>query len=466
MGFLLLNGAVRAHPLGNFTISRFSGLQISADAVSVHYAVDMAEIPTFQEIDPIDSNGDEALSTAELEDYAEGLSQQLLGRISVTVDGRAVELEPKGASARLAPGQGGLQVLRVDAFFTGPLSSPEATVTYEDRNYPGRIGWKEVVASADGGQGIESSTVPARSLSGQLRSYPRDRLASPPDVTSATVEVSPSASAPARVDETLAGPTGRLGDSFPSLIQQQTSPGLFALAVLLALGFGALHALAPGHGKTIMAAYLVGAEGKIRHAVTIGIAVSLMHTASVVVLGLITVGAATLFPPEAIYPWLSLASGIVVLGLGLWLLWTRLPGPAPHTRRAHTHHHAHRGGHAHARTPSHGPIDRPATSVSPFSPQGLAAVALSGGLLPSPTAIVVLLGAVALHRIAFGVVLVGAFSIGLAAALTAVGILVLRARTLAAHHLGHRVTALLPALSAAAIVTVGLWLTTRAAINL
>lgn len=500
-GLTLVVGApaAQAHPLGNFTTNRSSALEVSTTQVTVHYRVDMAEIPTFQEKPRIDSDGDGEVAGDELDRYARAMGRRLVEEVTLTADGELVELTLGPSRASLAPGQGGLDVLRIAATFIGDLPSERVALAYEDRNFtdPERLGWKEVTAFAVDGQGIESSSVPSRSPSDGLRRYPRDLLSSPPDVTRAHLILAPEAGDGREAGSgagTATTPRAGAPSSFAALIERPLSPVFFLAAVGLALGFGALHALGPGHGKTVMAAYLVGGRGRPQDALLVGVAVSLMHTASVVALGLATLAASNLFAPEAVYPWLSLAAGVVVLGLGAWLLWSRLGLVFPSgARRSHPggHHHGapaanhplvHPHGHVHthphgnehdAAHPDHAGLVPPheggRSSGGPdplLSRRGLGAVALSGGLLPSPTALVVLLGAVALDRIAFGVVLVTAFSVGLAAALTAVGILVLKARDFASGRLGHRAGVLLPVLSAAAIVVVGLFLTARAVANL
>jgi nickel/cobalt transporter (NicO) family protein len=391
----------------------------------------------------------------------------------VTVDAESIPLSIEGGHAALRAGQGGLDVMRITATFSGALPSPSGRLEYADDNYSDRIGWKEVVAYPVGDQGITASSVPATSVSHALESYPKDMLAGPPDVTTATVTLSPGAGAAraaggggAGVD-TPGAAGGALATKFTSLIDHDLSPVFLLFALLLALAAGALHALGPGHGKSIMAAYLVGTEGRIRHAVLVGIAVSLMHTASVVVLGLVVLGASRLFTPEAVFPWLSLLSGVVVLGLGAWLLRTRLGARRAFIAHQHAHTHPHDHGHSHDHSHGHGHSHSHAgPEVSPTSWKGLGVIALSGGLLPSPSALVVLLGAVALHRVLFGVVLVAAFSIGLAAALTAVGVLVIKARSLASRRFGERFTVQLPILSAAAILAIGFVLTAGAALRL
>ncbi len=479
----------RAHPLGNFTINRFTEIRAGLEQVAVLYVVDMAEIPTFQELDRIDLNRDDQADAAELDAYAQTVTPRLSRSLSLKGAGEVLPFRVAGSSAELRPGQGGLEVLRIELRLRADLPAERMILEYRDRNFSGRLGWKEVVARGTGGQGLERASVPSVSLSDRLTSYPQDLLSSPLSVTEARVALAPDAPAisdraPTDLPE---APIDFVGGWFSSLIQRELSFGFAFAAVGLALAAGALHALGPGHGKTIMAAYLVGADGRVRHAVMVGIAVSLMHTTSVSGLGLVTLWASNLFSPETVFPWLSLVSGLVVLALGLWLLVARLRARrgASHSH-GHGHDHGHRPTGSHSLEHSHGGLEGGRTSVgvleradpghghshshapgpSPFSARGLAAVALSGGLLPSPSALVVLLGAVALHRVAFGLVLVAAFSVGLAGALTGIGVLVLKARDVAARRLGTRAGMLIPIGSAALIVGVGVFLSARALASL
>ena len=455
-----------AHPLGNFTVNAFSGLDVSRDAVTVHYALDLAEIPTYQLL-----NGRSDLGPIEAR-----FSTDIPRNVYLEANGSRISLELKDLTAELRAGQAGLKTLRVDAELTGSLPEPNASISYRDQNFATRVGWREIVIDAVEGQGLASSSAPDHSISDALRNYPTDLLSSPPRVTEATATLRPGAM-PGASDSSshVAEGPSILRDRFATLIERSGSPLVILVALLLALGAGALHALGPGHGKTVMAAYLVGTEGRARQAVVVGTAVSLMHTASVVVLGLITLWASSVFAPEAVYPWLAFASGTVVLGLGLWLLRARTRRRVPHTNdhdhdhdhHDHDHHDHDDAGHARAHAlgldHDHGSLP---DGVRLTSWKGLGAIAISGGLLPSPTALVVLLGAVALHRLAFGIALVGAFSIGLAAALTAVGLLVLKTKDLLSRRAGGRVAHLLPVLSAAAIVCLGLFLTGQAVVNL
>jgi nickel/cobalt transporter (NicO) family protein len=489
----LLGGPAVAHPLGNFTINRFSGLEFARQDVVVHYVVDMAEIPTYQELSRLDPSNEESPGSAALHAYATSLARRIVKGVQLTANGERVALVVRGALATLRQGQGGLKILRIETALHGALPAPDVSVHYIDTNFADRIGWKEIVAYGEGGQGIATASVPSHSVSKELRAYPKSMLASPLDVTQATIKLAPGAAGSsdgASGGVTVGSPGaigGSLANDFARLIEHDLSPVFLLFALLLALAAGALHALGPGHGKSIMAAYLVGNEGKIRQAVIVGIAVSLMHTASVVALGLAILAASKVFAPEVVFPWLSLISALVVVGLGLYLLRSRLRARAlsragadmsaghshPHDSGAHTHEeeygsheHNHAHGHVHdghGHSHSHAQLS---PGVAPTSWKGLGVIALSGGLLPSPSALIVLLAAVALHRIVFGLVLVGVFSVGLAAALTAVGVLVIKARTFATRRWGENLTNALPIFSAAAILVIGVFLTAGAVAKL
>jgi nickel/cobalt transporter (NicO) family protein len=213
--------------------------------------------------------------------------------------------------------------------------------------------------------------------------------------------------------------------------------------LVVAVGVGAVHALGPGHGKTLIGAYLVGSDGTVRQAALVGVAVSVMHTASVLALGLLVLTAERLLPPERVYPWLGLGSGLVALGLGTALLISRIHALAA---ADHEHVHVHAG--------------------RPLSRRGLMAIAFAGGILPSPSALVLLLASVSLGRTALGLVLIAAFSVGLAISLAAVGALAVRARTLAEGKLSTRVMRLAPVVSAGCIAAVGAVLTVRGFLTL
>jgi ABC-type nickel/cobalt efflux system permease component RcnA len=209
--------------------------------------------------------------------------------------------------------------------------------------------------------------------------------------------------------------------------------GVLVLMLLAAFGWGALHALSPGHGKAMVAAYLVGTRGTTRDAVALGATVTITHTIGVFALGLVTLALSAYVLPEQLYPWLNLVSALLVLSVGAAVLRKR--------RHALKHHHHHHDHHHH------------------ITNKGILAMGASAGLIPCPSALVVLLGAVAQHQVGLGLVLITAFSLGLAATLTGLGIVVVRAARVP---LPPRAAAVIPALSAALIVLVGIVMTAKA----
>jgi ABC-type nickel/cobalt efflux system permease component RcnA len=199
-------------------------------------------------------------------------------------------------------------------------------------------------------------------------------------------------------------------------------------AIGLAMMWGAAHALSPGHGKTLVSAYLVGSRGTPKHAAFLGLTVTITHTTGVLALGLVTLFASRFVVPQDLLPWLGAGSGALVVLIGLSTLWQRLPRRHRHYDHTHdSHDHHHEGSHQRGIiTHTHGGASHshlpPGNEGSPLAWRGLLALGVSGGLVPCPSALVVLLGAVALGRAGFGLALVVAFSVGLAATLTLLGI--------------------------------------------
>jgi ABC-type nickel/cobalt efflux system permease component RcnA len=452
-------GTASAHPLGNFTINLYSSLVVEPGRLRVNYVLDMAEIPTFQESSRFDRNGDGVVTPAEREGYARTKARELASGVVATVDGTRVAVRVVSSSMRFRPGQAGLRILRLEAVFAGHLPG-NGTLRYRETNYAGHLGWREITAAGARGEAVAHASVPRRSVSEALLRYPTSLLSDPLEVTSARVSFEPGMSGDAPVLPHGEGGGARPQVSGGAFARLSTWTGLslpvLLVALMLAAGFGAVHALLPGHGKTIMAAYLVGAGGRIGQAVQVGVAVAFMHTASVLALGFVVLGL-TAFAPEQAYPWLTLASGLVVLGLGAALVRarTRRQGADQHDH-GHEDHHDREHGHVHG-TPD---PDRP------LSGRGLTGLALAGGILPSPTALVVLLSTVQHHRVPFGLALIGAFSVGLAAALVGVGVLALRAREMVSHRMNGRLWRAIPVASAAVIFGVGLFLVVKAAAQL
>jgi nickel/cobalt exporter len=442
-----------AHPLGNFTVNRYAGIEVAPGELRIEYVLDMAEIPTVQVRPAIDTDADGTITDPERSGWAARTGLELLANLTLTVDGRAVALDVVSSSVRFRPGQGGLDILRLEATFAAPVGA-SGELAFADANFADRIGWSEVTAAGTDGTAVARSSVPSRSVSNALLSYPQDLLASPLDVHEATLSFRAGTGAPAAVATDAVGANSSrpdvTGGAFAGLVGR-TGPFML-VALVLAFGFGALHALGPGHGKTLMAAYLVGAGGRARHAIAVGGSVAVMHTASVLALGFVVLTVTEVFAPERVYPWLGLVSGLIAFALGASLLVARL-GSWGGRRVGPEHHAAGTAGHEHVHL-----VPGPAEVLSRRS---LTALAVAGGLLPSPTALVVLLAAVALHRIAYGLALIGVFSLGLATSLVVVGLVALRARDAVAGRMSGRTARLVPVLSAASIALLGLVLTFR-----
>jgi len=452
---LVVPAFAEAHPLGNFTINRYSRIDVSGSRVYVLYVLDMAEIPTFQ-----------ARSSGGID--ADVYAQRIARGVRLSIDGRPARLVPVRHALAFPPGAGGLRTTRLEVVLAGPvLHGGSATVSYQDNNYAGRIGWKEITARGEGGAAIAGASVPAKSISAELHAYPKDLLQSPLDVSSARLTVDPGAApgkAPALTyGKTLQAPDRVADSGFSSLIGRGHLSALVILASLAAAVFwGAAHALSPGHGKTIIAAYLVGQRGKVRHAAYLGLIVTVTHTIGVFALGGVTLALSQFILPEQLYPWLNLVSGVLVVGIGASVFTGRLRKRLAHAQ-AHAHGHAH--DHLHGHYHHHGHDHGHGHDHVPREPglRGLLAVGVSGGLLPCPSALVVLLAAISLHRVGFGLVLILAFSTGLALTITGIGLVaVLAKRAFSRLSLQGRVVGLLPAVSAPVILVAGIAMTVRA----
>jgi nickel/cobalt exporter len=418
---LVAPAAAIAHPLGNFTINRFSRIEVRGHRLYVRYVLDLAEIPTYQagRIDP------------------RGYAGRIARGADLSVDGRRVPLVP-GATALAHPrGAGGLDTTRLETVLRGPRLDRKSWVVYQDNNYADRIGWKEIVVGAG---------TPSRSH--ELRAYPRDLLSSPLDVTrvGARLGPRPGASTPPPLSggAVLRAPDRVAGAAFAGLVARpRLGLAVIFASLAAALFWGMAHALSPGHGKAIVSAYLIGQRGTPWHAGLLGLIVTATHTAGVFGLGLITLLLSRFVVPDQLYPWLNLISGLLVVGIGSSVLAARW---------RHSRHHAHGHDHRHHHHAPPGPGKR-----------SLVAVGVSGGLLPCPSALVVLLAAISLHRVAFGLLLIVAFSGGLALTITAVGLLaVLAKRAFGRISVQNGVVRLLPAASALVIVVAGIAMTARA----
>jgi nickel/cobalt transporter (NicO) family protein len=434
-----------AHPLGNFTVNRFSEVALSGEALYLHYVLDLAEIPTYQERDEVRAPG-----------FATGIARGL----ELRVDGRRANLRALDTKLSFRPGAGGLETLRFEAVYEADRTGSK--LDFRDTNYSSRIGWKEVVVTAARGARIESSSAPSTSASDELRAYPRNLLKSPLDVVAAqvTYEPGPLPGLPPTLSTNPA--PERESGGFEALISQEDlSAGVIFVSLLIAAFWGAAHALTPGHGKAIVAGYLVGSRGKPRHAVMLGAIVTATHTIGVFALGLVTLLLSQFIVPERLYPWLTVASGLLVVAVGASVFWSRLKRRHSSLAHQHDHHHGHHHEHEHGH--AHGCGDHGHVHEPGYDRRGLLGVGIAAGLLPCPSALVVLLSAIALHRIGLGLALILAFSLGLAATITGIGLIaVLARRAFGRLSLDGPLVRALPAVSALIILGVGVGITVNA----
>ena len=504
--FLLLAMAPQAsaHPMGNFSVNHYSKITLESGKIQVRYFIDLAEIPTYQELQQanIAATNVSADDPAALR-YVAARGVELARGLSLTLDGHSLPLHLVSSGVLFPPGAGGLPTMKMGFVYEAPYAAnqTQAEIHYTDSNYPGHSGWKEIVALASAGS-LQRSSVRATDRSNELTNYPTDLLTSPPQDLEASLtavfsppvlaEEKPSHAPSASLQTSTKTPaiatkhaeikaqpapiptqvqpqpaiqlranrqlTPR--SSFTELIQAQSlSPWFLFTAALIAIGLGGLHALEPGHGKTIVAAYLVGSRGTARHAFLLGLIVTLSHTAGVFALGAITLYASKYIVPEQLYPWLGALSGITIAGLGCYMLLRRLTGTAT------DHSHAPGSAHFHWQFWKRQPEAEttPALTQTVTLTQ-LFTLGITGGIIPCPAALIVLLSAFALHRVGLGFFLIVAFSIGLAAVLIGFGMAMVYARRFMTRLQidGPLTKRWLPVASSAFITILGLSLTIQA----
>lgn len=441
-----------AHPLGNFSINQFSRIEIEKSQIKLRSVLDIAEIPTFQLKGEIDRDKDGNYSQAELDAYAAKITPEHLANLRLSVDENQIALREASKKIALREGSGNLPIIRIEWDFVGDLPEADASaahrVKFENKNYEERIGWNEIVVSRASGVSVFDSSAKGSSLSDELNSYPLESLTVPLSERSAEFSFTKgTVPANAKVLQNRDGHTTAAveKDRFAELINvPEITPTIAFFGLLLAFGLGAMHAMSPGHGKTVVGAYLVGSRGTFRHAVFLGLTVTITHTLGVFALGLITIFASNFILPEKLMPFLSFVSGLLVFFIGVSLFKDRLfsalgwKNDSHHHGHAHAHDHthshedhthSHEEDHSHAHdhlhdglTHTHGGSTHTHLPPENITWKSLLALGISGGLLPCPSALVLMLSAISLNRVGYGLVLTMAFSFGLAATLTAVGL--------------------------------------------
>jgi ABC-type nickel/cobalt efflux system permease component RcnA len=422
-----------AHPLGNFTINHLARIDARGDRLRVHYVLDIAEIPTFQIMHA--AGWTPARARAWQDEEAELVARDF----RVQVNGAPLALRSEGASERTRPGAGGLPTLYWTGEYSGAVPS-QATVVVRDLVYADRrIGWKDVVLP-----GMAEPT-------DGLRSYPSALIGSPRQNSEASFSVMRGRVSDVRVTGDSAPGWGAASlvrsSALSDLVMRRDQTPLWILfTVLAAFGLGALHGLEPGHGKALLAFTLVGSRATLKQAAILAGALTFAHTVAVLVLGLLLLVVSG-FATETLFTWITLVSGIAVTAIGARSFTATLLHRYQHAHgHAHDHAHTHHDAdHSHA-IPGSAPLHFPSAVVA----------AMSGGIAPCPAAIVVLLTALHLHRVGYGLALIVIFSLGLASVLAGLGFAVVRgAAWLSRRSVFERAVRVAPFITATVITIIG-----------
>ena len=406
-------GRVEAHPLGNFTINHLAQLQPSPGRLRVHYVLDIAEIPTFQIMHAAGPWTGKAES-----DWRDAEAAVVANGLSIRANGVLLPLRIYATASHTRPGAGGLPILYWTGDYTAPLPARAAISVHDSVYGDRRIGWKDIILP-----GLVDPT-------DQLRSYPNALIGSPRQNDFATFDLLSGG----RIARVRVSGNGVSGWGSTSIVRSSLLSDLFSrggqtpawilLTIFAAFGLGALHGLEPGHGKALLTFTLVGARASFSQAAILAGALTFAHTIAVLLLGLILFFLAD-FATESLFSWITLISGIAVAVIGARGLSSAISRAARQRVHArahkdglqHHHHYEHAPENAHPHShaiPGSGPLHFPSAVIA----------AMSGGIAPCPAAIVVLLTALRLHRVGYGLFLIVVFSLGLAAILTGLGIAV------------------------------------------
>jgi nickel/cobalt transporter (NicO) family protein len=471
-----LPAVVLAHPLGNFTINHYAEVRVETDRILLDVVIDQAEIPTFQARFDFDLDGDASLSDEEIDagrvTACEGIGRSLV----LTADGGALTPRLTRAGLSFPLGAGGLATMREVCSFEAPLiaalTDVPTKIAFRDGSFQERLGWREIVARGSGAT-LKALDGELRDtgISDRLRQYPPDRVASPladaallvgatvggptlpplsvPDATpvpsadpspvpsaapsAATAPASPVPAVASQIPVPAVVPGGVTGAEVPDIFRApDLTPFVVLLSLVTAVVLGAGHALTPGHGKTLMAAYLVGTRGSARHALGLGAAVSLSHTIGILALAAVVVAATDVIAPDVVVRWAPVVAAVSIVVIGGWMLVgeiQRRRAMADDHQHAHGHAHPHEHGDPHAHDQGHEhPHPHAHRPPSTITWRSLFVLGLAGGLIPSTSALLILLGALAAGRPTFGLVLVVAFGLGMAAVMSGIGLVLVTAR--------------------------------------
>ncbi|PCJ56633.1 MAG: hypothetical protein COA73_11765 [Candidatus Hydrogenedentota bacterium] len=536
----IATGLAAAHPLGNFSINQYWLVDLRGDNFQLHYQLDIAEIPSFSEMDMLDTDLDTQATPEEIIAYLKQRAPGLLPNIMVQYDDIILPLKLENQRLEIYEGTGGMPVFSIFLDlsvedWTWPQGDEIPPITFSSTNHENAQGYREAYILLDGrydigtgpwkegeqryialvleddqenplfqsfynifrldltpGSGETLANIPApifdwtataRSdgemalmAKGELHPEAPTQIAQSPSTAGALrAEQSPPADS-SRSD----GMLKRVNDVIRS---KDLTASMVAIALLFAVGLGMGHAFSPGHGKTVMAAYLIGERGTAWHAAVLGTIVTITHVWSVLLLGIIILYAGEKVSSEQLNFWTSLVSGFIIVAIGLLLFFRRYntyllarhnAENTPH-HHDHDHHHTHDHDHSHTHDHDHHHHDHDhhhgpgghthvieGKEGLPPTYKNILWLGISGGIVPCPAALIVLMLAINVGRLALGLLLIIAFSLGLASVLVAIGIAVVRASGKVRERIGDRSPLLLalPVISAVLITGMGIAMVT------
>ncbi len=535
-------GPIAAHPMGNFSVNQYFLLDLRAETPVIYYLADIAEIPSFTELDLLDTDFDSQVTREEEEAYLNLRVPELMANLSLSAGGEPVVLKLAERKLVLLEGMGGMIVFNLllqlqpadfdaagqnlvltstnfegesgtreckvilggrfkdqtgdlgretleyqtlvqkddadnpvyqdfDAQFLLSLSPIEGAVPMANAE-PIAFDWTATARGAreSGEQGIADGLAKAltevvedaatrtnedNDVVAENVDAPRTSPAATPVERALDDMITTSRRDVAKGSETNANLLARVSDLIRS---KELSPPLFLFGMLIAAAMGMGHAFSPGHGKTVMAAYLIGERGTSWHALILGIIVTITHTWSILLLGIVVLYAGEAISEEQLQFWTGIASGLIILGLGIVLFQRRYRTYVIAKYGAHSHGHDH---HHHGDDDDHGHSHVVETEDgAPPTYGSILWLGISGGIVPCPAALIVLLLALKFGRLFYGLWLIVAFSIGLAAVLVAIGIIVVRTAGAVRERTKSRpgIILALPVFSSALITVLGGWI--------
>ncbi|HEV3439074.1 MAG TPA: hypothetical protein VG122_17030 [Gemmata sp.] len=510
---LVLAGPVSAHPLTEVRYDRTAAVRLAPDGIEVTYTLEVSAIAlhldaakrlTPEEIAALDRTAIGYATT-----YAKKVAPELTDKFSINTDGEPISLRVTAIDIKMTDHA----VCRFILRGAWPPGNRERTLTIADGTFPDKPGVLNLTLDLKGQPGKQLEVIDSEEPSAKIRTRPLFQLTPEEAATArkATAEIKlPVAIAPYPREFVPGTPPGTVRPVGPSDAEPLPEPvvnadvppaadlftdlarrGLPALfdstlgigfLLLAAFLFGAAHAFTPGHGKTLVAAYLIGERGTIRHAIVLAVVTTVTHTGSVIAVAAVLWSVYGNNVPGRTQGGLQFVAGLLVIGVGLWLLLRRLTGQADHfhlfgghhhhetenstTQHTHSHGHGHTHSHSHSHDHGHGhhhhgpPLESAKTTGGWLR---IVLMGLGGGIVPCWDAVLLLVAATALNRVGFAIPLLLAFSAGLGLVLVGLGIGVVFAYKAGANRFqDRRWFQILPMVSAVFLIGVGFWLCKQA----